>query len=188
MRTHFATVLSLCVLGFIVWPTSAAEKRLAHGHVHGAAEMSIVAEGKTVVVEFRAPAEGVMGFEHEAKSDTERKKRDTALNTLKDRFGEMVIFDKKLGCATGAAEVTVVQTDAAGKEAQQGKGDAKKSGEHREVRARQSFTCQSDPGGSRVRFGVSKLFPSIDQVKVQVLSGAKQAGATIRKDKGEVGL
>jgi hypothetical protein len=32
------------------------------------------------------------------------------------------------------------------------------------------------------------LFPRIDEIKVQVLSGAKQTGATIKKDKGEVGL
>ncbi|MBM4299334.1 MAG: DUF2796 domain-containing protein [Deltaproteobacteria bacterium] len=185
---RYTASLGLGFLLLAVQALSAAEKRHAHSHVHGTAEMNIVVDGKTVAVEFRSPAEDVIGFEHEAKSDAERKKRDAALDTVKDRFGEMVVFDKKLGCAPGAAEVTVVQTDAAGKEAQQGKGDAKKSGEHREVRARQSFTCQSEPGGSRVRFGVSKLFPRIDQVKVQVLSGAKQAGATIKKDKGELGL
>jgi hypothetical protein len=32
------------------------------------------------------------------------------------------------------------------------------------------------------------VFPDIHEVKVQVLSGAKQTGATIKKDKGEVGL
>jgi hypothetical protein len=136
-------------------------------------------------VELRSPAEGILGFEHEAKSDADKKKQDATVKMLKERFAEMVIFEKKLACAPGLAEVTVVRTDAAGKDA---KGDAKKSGEHREVRARHVFSCQDDPAGSRVRFGVTKLFPDIHELKVQALSGDKQSGATIKKDKGDVGL
>jgi hypothetical protein len=188
MTPKLIAVVGLTILFLGVMPASAAEKRHAHSHVHGAAEVNIVAERKSVAVEFRAPAEGVMGFEHEAKSDADQKKRDSALKTIKERIAELVIFDKKLGCLPGAAEVSVVQTDEAGKDAQSAKGQAKKSGEHWEVRARHTFTCQGDPSGSRVRFGVSKLFPRIDEIKVQVLSGAKQTGATIKKDKGEVGL
>jgi hypothetical protein len=176
-------VLSLLLLG--AQDVSGAEKRHAHSHVHGAAEMNIVVEGKSVVVEFRAPTEGIMGFEHEAKSDADKKKHDDAVKILKERFAEMVSLEKKLGCTPGAAEVTVARTDAAGKEAG---GSVKTGGEHREVRARHIFTCQSDPTGSRVRFGVTKLFPNIHELKVQVLSGNNQAGATIKRDKGEVRL
>jgi hypothetical protein len=32
------------------------------------------------------------------------------------------------------------------------------------------------------------MFSGIRELKVQVLSGAKQSGATIKKDKGDVGL
>jgi hypothetical protein len=181
---NFATV-NLVFLLVILGTVSAAEKRHADSHVHGIAEMNIVVEGNTVIVEFRAPAEGVMGFEHEAKSDADKKNRDAAVKFIKDRFGEMVIFDKKLGCAPASAEVVVAQTDDGTKEP---KGDAKRSGEHREVRAHHNFSCQSDPAGSRVRFGVSKAFPNIHELKVQVLSGAKQTGTTIKKDKGDVGL
>jgi hypothetical protein len=125
MIVKSTTVLAFIVMFLIVRAAPAAEKRHAHGHVHGAAEMNIVAEGKSVLVEFRAPAEGVMGFEHEAKSDTDQKKRDLALKTIKERFAEMVIFDKKLGCVGGASEVSVVQTDEAGKDAKSAKGQAK---------------------------------------------------------------
>jgi hypothetical protein len=142
-------------------------------------------EGKSVIVEFRSPAEDIMGFEHEAKSEADKKKHAAVVKVLKERFAEMIILEKALACAPGAAEVTVVRTDAAGKDAG---GAAKKGGEHREVRARHIYTCQDDPTGSRVRFGVTKLFPSIHELKVQALSGGKQSGATIKKDKGEVGL
>jgi hypothetical protein len=190
MRTMSRNIAGIA-LGFLLLSgqtISAAEKRQARRHVHGVAEMNIVVEGKSAVVEFRSPAEGIMGFEHEAKSDADKKKRDAAMKILKERFGEMLILDKKLGCTPGLAEVTIVQTDATGQDAKQAKGDAKRSGEHREVRARHIFNCRGDPNGSRARFGVTKLFPNVHEVKVQVLSGNKQSGATIKKDKGEVGL
>ena len=185
---RYLASLSVAFLLFGMQALSAAEKRHGHSHVHGVAEMNIVVEGKTVVVEFRSPSEGIMSFEHEAKSEADKKKQDAAVKILKERFAEMVILDPKLGCAPGLAEVTIVLTDAAGKDAKHAKGDAKKSGEHREVRARHIFTCQGDPAGSRVRFGVTKIFPNVPDLKVQALSGNKQSGATIKKDKGDVGL
>jgi hypothetical protein len=167
----------------------AAEKRRAESHVHGVAEINIIVEGKRVVVEFHAPAESVMGFEHEAKSDVEKKKRDAAIKRINDRFNELVVFDKKFGCQSQAGKVTIVQSDSSdGKDKKQGQGDHKKGAEHRELRATHNFECQKDPAGSRVRFGVTKVFPEIQEIKIQVLSDAKQSGVTIKKDKGDVGL
>jgi hypothetical protein len=167
----------------------AAERRHAEGHAHGVAEINIVVEGKKIVVEFRTPTEGVMGFEHEAKSDAEKKKRDAAMKLVNDRFNELVVFDKKFGCQSQAGKVAIVQSDSSdGKDKKHGQADHKKSAEHREVRATHNFECQKDPVGSRVRFGVTKVFPEIQEIKVQVLSDAKQSGATIKKDKGDVGL
>jgi hypothetical protein len=185
---NIATV-SLVFFFLFVRTGSTAEKRHADTHVHGAAEMNIVVDGKKIVVEFRSPAEGVMGFEHEAKTDADKKKRDAAMKAVKERFSEMVVFDKKLGCRSQPGEIVVAKTDAGdSNDRKHGKGDHKKSGEHRELRATHNFTCNNDPAGSRVRFGVTKLFPNVHELKVQVLSGSKQLGVTIKKDKGEVGL
>jgi hypothetical protein len=166
-----------------------AEKRHAESHAHGVAEINIVVEGKKIVVELRTPTEGVMGFEHEAKSDAEKKKRDAAMKLVNDKFDELVVFDKKFGCQSQASKVAIVQSDSSnGKDKKHGQGDHKRSAEHREVRATHNFECQKNPAGSRVRFGVTKVFPEIQEIKVQVLSDAKQSGATIKKDKGDVGL
>jgi hypothetical protein len=181
------SILTAGALLFAAGSAPAAEKRHAHTHVHGAADMNIVVEGKKVTVEFRSPAEDIMGFEHEAKSEADIKKRDATMKTVKERFNEMVLFDKKLGCVFQPGEISLVRTDDA-KDAKPGKGDHKKAGEHREVRATHHFICEQDPAGSRVRFAVTKMFPGIRDLKIQVLSGAKQSGATIRRDKGDVAL
>jgi hypothetical protein len=167
----------------------AAERRHAEAHVHGVAEINILVEGKRIVVEFHTPTEGVMGFEHEAKSDAEKKKRDAALKLIDDKFAEMVILEGKLGCRSQSGKIAIVQSDFDEKrEKKDGHADQKKSGEHREVRATFNVECQQNPAGSQVRFGVSKVFPGIQEVKVQVLSDAKQSGVTIKNDKGYVQL
>ena len=58
----------------------------------------------------------------------------------------------------------------------------RRAAEHREVRATFSFQCQAAiRSGSRVQFAVTKLFPDIHELKVQVLSDANQTGATIKR-------
>lgn len=189
MNRAQATLLGaiFCSAGSMALATSAAaaEKRHSHAHVHGAAEVNIAVEGKKVMVELRTPSEGVMGFEHEAKSDADKKKKDAALKRMEEKFGEMIVFDKKLGCKSQGGSVTLVRTDEkSGKDAQSGA----KSGEHREVRASYQYECDNAPAGSRVKFGITKVFPAIHEVKVQVIGDTKQSGATIKKDRGDVGL
>jgi Protein of unknown function (DUF2796) len=173
--------------------SGAAEKRRHDAHAHGVAEINIAVDGTEAEVEFRAPAENVMGFEHEAKSESDKKKRDAALRTVQTKMSEMVVFDSKLGCKFSEVKTEVVEEKEHGSETKSGKTghdhkDEKKTGEHREVHANFSVACAQPLAGSRVTFGVQKNFRSIDQIKVQVVGDAKQSGATIKKDKGEVRL
>jgi hypothetical protein len=191
MKMSWNRILSLGILVGLAapFPASGAEKRDADGHAHGIAEINIAIEGKKIAVELLTPTEGLMGFEHEATTDAEKKKRDAAVRILESRFDELVILDRKLGCKSKPGKVTVVRSESHDrKETKRGHGDGKRSGEHREARVAFEYECQQSPAGSRVQFGVTKLFPEIHELKIQVLSDAKQSGATIKKDKGEVRL
>jgi hypothetical protein len=188
-KTYFGSVLSATLA--IVWLSisGAAEKRRHEAHVHGIAEISIAITGSKV--EFRAPAESVIGFEHEAKSESDKKQRDVALRTVQTKMNQMLIFDPKLGCKFSEVKTAVVEdrgepgNAAPGKEAHEHKNQ-KKTGEHREVHTNVSLTCDKPLSGSRAMLGVYKTFPAIHETKVQVLGDIQQSGATIKKDKGEV--
>jgi Protein of unknown function (DUF2796) len=169
----------------------AAEKRHSEAHVHGVAEINIAVEGSKADVEFRAPAENVVGFEHEAKSDSDKKKRDAALEQLRTKMNQMVVFDSKLRCKSSEIKTAIVEEKEGQTKAQAGKDvhkEQKKSGEHSEVRGTFSVACDKPLAGSRVRFGVSKVFREIQEIKVQVVSDSGQSGATIKKDQGDVRL
>jgi hypothetical protein len=186
-KTLFISVLSTFAL--VVNKGTAAEQRHAEAHVHGVAEIDIVVGGKRVIVEFRTPTEGLMGFEHEARTDAERKKRDAAMKIINDRFNELVILDKKIGCTWRTIKARIVRGKGHDTQNEQREADNRKqSGEHSEVQATHTFECERSPVGTKATFGVSKLFPNIHEIKVQVLSEAKQLGVTIKKDKGEIEL
>jgi Protein of unknown function (DUF2796) len=186
-RTRWLTLgVSLLIFSFDL---GAAEKRHHDAHVHGVAEINIAVDGAKATVEFRAPAESLMGFEHEAKSESDKKKRDAALEQLRMKRDQMVLFDPKLGCKSSEMKTLVVEEKTTRAEEQPGKDkDQKKSAEHREVHGAFSVACDKPLAGSRVKFGVYKAFRDIQEIKVQVLSDSGQSGATIKKDKGDVKL
>jgi Protein of unknown function (DUF2796) len=182
-------VLGFFLSAFFFGVGTAAEKRHHDVHAHGVAEVDIVVEGAKVTVQFRAPAESVMGFEHEAKSENDRKKRDAALEQLRTKLNQMIVFEPTLACTFFDVKTVVVEEKSSRPQEQSGKGKSqKKSAEHREVHAAASVACDKSIAGSRVRFGVYKAFPEIHEIKVQVLGDSGQSGATIKKDKGEIKL
>jgi len=186
-KTLSVSILSVVLI--VAGAVYAAEKRHAEAHVHGVAEIDIVVEGKRVIVEFRTPTEGLMGFEHEARTDAERKKRDAAMKIINDRFNELVVLDKKNGCTWRTIKARIVRGENHDtQDKQRGADNRKQIGEHSEVQATHTFECERSPVGTKVVFGISKIFPNIHEIKVQVLSEAKQSGVTIKKDKGEVEL
>jgi Protein of unknown function (DUF2796) len=190
-RNSLLLTLGILLLTFSFDVGGAAEKRRHEAHVHGVAEINIAVEGTKATVEFRAPAENVMGFEHEAKSESDRKKRDAALDQLRAKRDQMVLFDAKLGCKSSDVKTAIVEPKGDHAKAQSGKDaqkDQKKSGEHREVHGTFSVACDKPLAGSRVAFGVSKVFRDIQEIKVQVVGDSGQSGATIKRDKGDIKL
>jgi hypothetical protein len=192
-RARFILTPGVLLLTFCFAIGAVVQQRRHDAHVHGAAEVSIAVEGSKATVEFRAPAESVMGFEHEAKSESDKKKRDAALEQLRANKDRMIVFDPRWGCKSSELKTAVAEEKAERAKAQTGTEgqshkDQKKSGEHREVQGIFSVACDKPLAGSRITFGVYKIFPDIHEINVQVLSDSKQVGATIKKDKGDVKL
>lgn len=140
-----------------------------HAHSHGAAKVNIGIEGNGGTVEFEAAADPVIGFEHAPKNAGEQKKVDAALANLKARIGELVIFPAGLGCKF-----------------QNTKALFETEGQHAEVHAEFKLQCAKPAKGAVIKFGISKLYPEIEEVNVQAVSEGGQTGATIRKDQGSV--
>jgi hypothetical protein len=171
----------VAILAMVFAPAYGARQ---HAHVHGAGRVNIVVEGQTATVEFMAPAESIYGFEHAPQTAAERQQRDAALARLEAQIGSMIVFAPALDCQFTTQNLTVTTEEAAG----EARLASKKSGEHREVMAEFTVVCQKPLAGSQVQFGITKVFPRLTSVKVQVLSGSKQLGVEITHDRGRVTL
>ena len=144
-----------------------------HAHEHGGAKLNIAIDGKDATVELETPADGIVGFEHTAVTAADKKQQSAALDTLKNRIAEMVIFDRSIACTFTARKVAVEK-------------DADE--DHSDVKAEFGVTCGKPPAGTTLRFGFSKIFPRIVDVEVQLLSDSEQTGAKIHNDRGAIAL
>ncbi|MDX2180032.1 MAG: DUF2796 domain-containing protein [Bryobacteraceae bacterium] len=148
-----------------------------HGHSHGAhthdtAEINIAVDGVKGDIELHVPGMGVVGFEHIATTAADKKKQADALSGLKGKIGQIVVFDAAAGCKITPKSVEVEQEEE----------------DHSHVDADFAVSCAKPLGGTKVTFGMTKAYPSITTVKVQVIGATGSTGAEIKNDKGSVTL
>jgi len=156
-------VLIMILAPAILFPQGKTEK----SHVHGTAQISIAMDGLKGEVEFEAPAEGVIGFEHEAKTAAQKKAVQTTLETLRKKGGELIVFPVSSGCKLTPKEVDV----------------HREGPQHAEVHAHYDLSCLRSIAGE-IRFGVTRLFPKTREVTVTFISDQVQKSARIVADVG----
>jgi len=203
LRTDYKrTLLTLAVSGLLSSHAVAAKKHYG-AHQHGVATVNVVTEGNSITIQLETPADSIYGFEHEAKKPADIKKRDAAIDQLKSKAQEMFVLEPALNCKVVSTDVEpfVTERGTAGKkadthstEAQQGQqkkhnhGHHNNKGTHAEVHATFKFECEKPLNGTTLSFAAQRHFKALRTLKVQVLSGDKQSGLTIKNDKGSVSL
>ena len=170
---RYALAVICCVVCGVgsSWAGAGTTKRHQHGaHIHGTAAVNIAIDDRTAIIELTAPADSVVGFEHQAKSAADQTRQAKALDLLRNNMDRMVVFNPTLGCRFAPTKIDVVR---------QGE-------EHAEVHGTFAVSCQTPLAGSKVRFGFTKTFPGIQTVNVQLVGVTQQVGASVKRDKGEL--
>lgn len=126
-----------------------------HGaHAHGAGSLGIAFEGANGNIEFKIPGESIIGFEHTAKTDKDKKQRDEALGKLETQISAMLVFDSTLNCKITKEKIAVI-------------AESKK---HSDVVASFKVVCDKSPLGTEIYFNFQKQFPKIKALEVQVIA------------------
>ncbi|HMS02825.1 MAG TPA: DUF2796 domain-containing protein [Gemmatimonadaceae bacterium] len=191
MRLHPALFAILTLLGATSTRASAQSRPTPKAHTHGLATLDIAIEGRTGVLRFSAPAEDIYGFERAPRTPAERQQREAALARLRTRFAELVIFEASLGCRITSTSLTDAVDRAADHDRAQAAGrdhDHEHDNEsgHAEVTADYALACTRPPAGRDIRFGITRAFPAVRTVQVQLLSDDRQEGRRIERDRGTV--
>lgn len=158
-------------------------------HTHGVGTINIAAEGKTATVEFIAPTLSLYGFEHPPSSEAEKRTQSESLHRLTTRIDEMIIFATERHCqfsVVAIADSSLEERRPSAPHAPEAHDDIHES--HREVRAEFNVTCRQPLAGSRVRFRITQLFPTLQEITVQIVTENKQLGLTLKASGGSADL
>jgi hypothetical protein len=183
--TPFARVLGIaCVvaLGLAGLPGTAA----AHGkaHQHGVAQLDVVVDGGTLVIELDTPLDNLVGFERAPRTAAERQRVDAAVAKLRAAEGLFKTY-AEAGCVLGSVnlEAPVIGLKAAGT------GAATKVEEgHADLAGRFEFNCREPAELKHVDVGLFAAFPGFKRIEAQVAGPKGQAKATLRPASARLAL
>lgn len=149
--------LVIIILSLMFSFTGMAEHREHAAHVHGSGNLGIAFDGGIGKIDFKIPSESILGFEHSAKSEKDKKTMKEELEKLESKFSEMVVFESSLNCQFSKEKVDVIN-----------------HGKHSETVANFTVNCSKSPEGTKIVFNFQKFFPRIKDLDVLVLVGSQQ--------------
>lgn len=165
-------------------PGHASERE--HGaHVHGVGQLNLAVEGKGLEIELTAPGADIVGFEHAAERDADRKAVVAATEKLKNALA-LFSFPDAAKCELAEAEVHSEMLDGHGDRDEKGHDHGKEHAHekkhehderHAEFRAHYHFECGVLDALSHVDVsGYFKSFPNARELEAQSIT-AKGQGA-----------
>ncbi|OYZ24068.1 MAG: hypothetical protein B7Y39_02400 [Bdellovibrio sp. 28-41-41] len=137
-----------------------------HGsHSHGHADLSIAFDGLNGQIEFKSPAESVVGFEYAPKTDKDKSKLTTAINDFESKITTYIQFDSSLGCKVEKKSIDLVA-----------------EGSHADFIAKFILSCIKPVNGTTVTFDFTGL-KKLKDIDATVLIEELQLKAEIKSKK-----
>jgi hypothetical protein len=177
-----------CISAMLFAAVAQADERASHGpqtrHVHGRAQLNLVADGGLVHIELISPAANIVGFEHAPVSEPEHAARQKAFSTLEDAE-RLFRFDKSAGCRAEQADIAPGSTLTAQPAHQdahhhhEAGDDGREDAQHTDIVATYRFSCDAADGPVTLRVGLFDAFPAIDALVVQYITDSQQGGTTL---------
>lgn len=171
-------VLGLILVSTAVYAGKKKEHRHHEAHVHGGATLSIAFDQLKGKVEFKAASEGVLGFEHEAKSEKDKKKLTDTVAKFESSIGSMIKFDESAGCAFTKEKIEMVPEKEDHDEKE--KGHEEHKGEHSDFIANFSVDCKKEIKGTKVTFDFTS-FKGLKDLDVTLLVGDLQKSVEVKR-------
>ncbi len=184
--------------------------RSADAHVHGDASLSMALEGSTLTIEFDTPLYNLIGFEHVAETDDQKKAVEDAETHLNDP-ASLFSFGSEAGCVaqTDGLDIHLEHAHydhgAHGHEAEKDnhehdheehEGDHDDTHEdhdhdevtHKDVLISYSFECASPDKLSPIRINLFERFVNLSELEVVYLGSNTQDLFSLTPTNTEINL
>ncbi len=167
-------------------PTHAQQERREVGpHEHGAGTLNVAIEGEKVSMDLSAPANDVLGFEHQPNSPAQTE----ALAKAKDLLAQplkLIEIPAAAGCTVANSNVTFNAAEAVG--ATPNTELKKDATQHADFDVDYVLTCKSPDKITSLTFAYFKLFAGAQKLSVTVVSDKGQSQYDVSRDKPSVTL
>lgn len=174
MRLKFPLLaLSIMSLSFI----SVAEEYETHdAHVHGVAQLQIVAENNQLEMHFESPALNIVGFEHEIRNQEEADK-------LKDAIGLLMKTDELFLLTEGGCSFIGIEVENPFEKEDDHHDEHHDTLEHREFEMEYKATCRNLDKLTRIHLPLLDTFGRIESLDVQYIFQGKQGSVVLTQAK-----
>jgi hypothetical protein len=177
---------------------SGADYRQQGAHAHGVADLNLAVQADQVVLELRSPAENLIGFEHQPRSDAERATIDRAVALLRngerlfrlspgarcelvDARVESPLLDHENGAAA-------VEPNEAGHRHRSSEDPDLHAETHAELLAAYRFRCARPDALKQLEVGLFEAFPATEQLRVQAVTDRGQTAGELTASSPVLGL
>ncbi|MBB4170559.1 DUF2796 domain-containing protein [Rhizobium sp. BK538] len=160
------------------------EHRELGPHVHGHGTLAIAFEANNLQMELTAPGMDIVGFEHEAETDEQKKAVETAIDDLKEPL-KFFSFPDSAGCKVTAADVKLVaeaheEHEAAAKT--EGAATEEHDDHHDEFRATYTLACTDAAQVTSIEFPFFDRFTGSEELDVTVIDAKGQTAFEVSRE------
>ena len=150
-------------------------------HEHGVADVSILVDGAAATVAFEGPSGDLTGVEGDPETEEERAAVAEVVAILEARIVEMLGIPEDLGCRVEAARwddvaEEVTEPDTGEEDHDHEPGEAH---EHEDLVGEFDLVCAEPLSGVTLVPDVTRYFPAIGKLDLQLVSGTRQFGRRI---------
>ncbi|HPI41054.1 MAG TPA: DUF2796 domain-containing protein [Pseudobdellovibrionaceae bacterium] len=174
-----SVILGVILTSLVVFADKKNEHRHHEAHVHGGAVLNIAFDQLQGKVEFKGASEGVLGFEHEAKTEKDKKKLSQVISQFESGMGSMVKFDASLGCVFSKEKIERVGEE--NHEDHENQNDDKHHhGEHSDFVALFNVLCKKEIKGTKLTIDFTQ-FKGVKDLDVTILVGDLQKSIEVQR-------
>ena len=142
-----------------------SKKKSLDTHIHGVSTLSIVQDGNTLLFEFEMLGNDIVGFEYEAKQESDVEKVENAISILSD-YKNMILLSGSAECKIQSYSANVIN-----------------EGKHSEFISSYKFNCNNITKLKIVYIKYFKNFENGKKLNIKILGEKKKSVYVIEKSK-----
>jgi len=155
-------------------------------HVHGIAGLDIAVDGTDALLQLRAPAASIYGFEHDPRNDDERAVREQALDRLRNPTAAWLKLPED--CTAKTVEVGLHYEGDGHSHGEPGHSHGHEEEGHRDLHGEWKLTCKKKLSGRTLELNFGESFDHLETLHVQVLSEEREESKALQRGVGQVEL